>query len=315
VSESENISNISERVIDGTRKGKDKAGKGKRSQSGISKRGKVKSRGREEEQSVSESVSNISQKVTIVTKKGKGKGAKGEVVGMKGKYPSTSKDQKYFSKKIVIIPAHEAEKLGKDVKYFSKNIVIEPSRRGYERTDYGKRTVSTGYRDLNVNIGTRRGRDYGSKYETHIARTASTDDKKAGKVMELLKGVQYFTKNIVIQPVPIKSKSGKKSPTYSEDISLNRFGKEKSDKFGSNNVVYSSGKQSKSSSNKKTEKRPWKGELRNGEDAYLGTATSDQDTLTESMLRAIEGFDENTKFYHKEITIQPVYIPPPKFHN
>ena len=134
--------------------------------------------------------------------------------------------------------------------------------------------------------------------------------------MNILKGVQYFTKNIVIQPVPIHYQSGKKSTSSGENMSSNKSDKDRKEKskFITSNIIYTSGKESKSGSGKKAEKTPWKVENRNEEDLFLGTASSDQETLSESMLKAIKGYDENTKFYHKEITIRPVFIPPPKFN-
>ena len=134
--------------------------------------------------------------------------------------------------------------------------------------------------------------------------------------MNILKGVQYFTKSIVIQPVPIQYQSGKKSTSSGENTSSNKSDKDRKEKskFIISDIMHTIGKQSQSANGKKAEKKVWKVENRNGEDLFLGAASSDQETLTESMLKAIEGYDENTKFYHKEITIRPVFIPPPKFN-
>ena len=39
----------------------------------------------------------------------------------------------------------------------------------------------------------------------------------------------------------------------------------------------------------------------------------DAEIYSEELLRKIPAVNENTKFYHKTITITPVIIPPPKF--
>ena len=59
----------------------------------------------------------------------------------------------------------------------------------------------------------------------------------------------------------------------------------------------------------KAGRKQWRGEPRFEGGAILA---NQKDAVTESMLRAMGSFDENTKFYHKEITILPVFIPPPK---
>ena len=189
---------------------------------------------------------------------------------------------------------------------------------GIDRYKYGKRTPSSGVRNLNVNIETRKGKDY-TPYVAHPTRTSSTDSKRVGKVMDILDGVQYFTKNIVIQPVPNEYKSGRKSP-YSENISSNKsikgkdWKEESSSRFGNNNFVYSSEKQTHSGSfEKKGEKKPWTQIAKNGEDIFAGFL-SDTDMLSDDMIRSLDSFDENTKFFHKEITIRPVFIPPPKMN-
>ena len=233
-------------------------------------------------------MSNISKRVIIETKRGKEKVSK---------YEKPSKEQKYFSKNIVIAPATHSEleitKPGKEQKYFSK---------------YGIRT-SSDYKKLKINIETKRGKDYyKTPYVEHATRNASTDSKKVAKEIDILDGVQYFTKNIVIQPVPLTSSS--QNTTYTIDKSgKGKDWKESSDRFGNNNQIYSSGKLTSSG---KLEKRAWEPEYKFREDMFLGKS-SDQDIFTDSLLNSMDGFDENTKFYHKEITIQPVFIPPPKF--
>ena len=316
-SEISELSNISRKVIIETKKGKD--GKGKKSQSTISKR-EFSKRGRggrrdAEVESVSETLSNLSTKVIVETRKGKDKAGKGKPslfdtkdLTRKGKYDQIEKGKKYFSKNITIVPAtkeYEKEgKLRKDQKYFSKNIVIEPTIKGYKPYDYLKRTQSIDR--MNLNIGTRRGNEY-TTYEGEHSRTASTDKKKTGKVMEILKGVKYFTKNIVIEPVSNKYKIGDKS-NYST-IGTDKEWKESSGRFG-NNQMYTNERQSRTSiKDKGKEKKPLELQM----NVFPGSASNEADILTESMLRNMEGIDENTKFYHKEITIVPVILPPLRF--
>ena len=306
------VSNISRKVIIESRRGK--VDKGKRAQSSTSKRAGFKP---------SETISNISQKVIIDTRKGKED-------KVKGKYEKYGKEQKYFSKNIVIVPeqtTYRPEKKEKEQKFFSKNIIItpaksspnvyevskpgkgqkyfniEPSRKTFEKTEKGKRTTSSSFR--NINIETRKGRDYNVAQEAHL-RTSSTDNKKAGKVMELIKGVQYFTKNIVITPVPIEYKTSKKKSYKVENLTSNKSGKEKdwketNAKFG-NNVIISSGKQTKSGSSE--ERKTWGIDAKYGINGFSG----------DSILSDLNAYDDNTKFFHKEITILPVYIPPPKYY-
>ena len=318
----ETVSNISKKGIIESRRGKDKIGKGKRAQSSASKRAGIKPR-KKDEQSTSETISNLSQKVIIETRKGKED-------KQKGKYDKYGKEQKYFSKNIVIVPAqtsykpekgqkffskniiitpakstpniYEVNKPGKDQKYFTKNIIIEPSRKTFEKSEKGKRTASSSFR--NINIETRKGRDYNVAQEAHL-RTASTDNKKAGKVMELLKGVQYFTKNIVITPVPIEYKTSTKKYGKEKDW------KENSDKFANNNIIISSGKQTKSGSSGK--RNQWEIDAKCGMDSFGGKMLNGRGRLGDNILQALDGYDDNTKFFHKEITILPVYIPPPKY--
>ena len=123
--------------------------------------------------------------------------------------------------------------------------------------------------------------------------------------MDILKGVQYFTKNIVIQPVPIEFKT-EKNQIYTYEKESNKSEKDRSRK---SNVNISSDKRTKSVSN---ERRSWESEHRFGEEPFLGIRSSDQTNFSEDMLKNMD-LDENVKFYHKEITIKPVYIPPPKF--
>ena len=134
--------------------------------------------------------------------------------------------------------------------------------------------------------------------------------------MELLKGVQYFTKNIVIIPVPTEYKTSKKKPSTFENVSLNKYGKEKywkesSDRSRNNNIIILSGKQTKSGSSGK--RKQWEIDINKGIDAFGGKISSQRGLLGDNILEALDRYDDNTKFFHKEVTILPVYIPPPKY--
>ena len=56
---------------------------------------------------------------------------------------------------------------------------------------------------------------------------------------------------------------------------------------------------------KSYEKKAWETDQRFGEDAYTGIRSSDRTEFTDNRLRNLD-FEENTKFYHKEIAIKPV---------
>ena len=186
-------------------------------------------------------------------------------------------------------------------------------------SQYGRREFSSGYRDLNIEE--RRGKDF-TRYDKSGARTISSDAGRYGQygksgqygkygqygksgqygqfeqygqfgqTIDILnQGLQYFTKNIVIEPVLTTSKGGQQS-IYTYE-SLAKSGKS-----------ISSGKQMKDG----RVKRPWDAEGKYGEETYSGRTVSDQAILTERDMRRL-GINENTKLYHKEITIRPVVIP------
>jgi hypothetical protein len=252
---------------------------------------------RREEINESESISNISQKIIIDTKKTKDKKHK--------IYYEKDKGQKLFNKTIVITPEDKSQNIkDADQKYYNKNISITPSDVGYKRSGI-----------KNINIETRKGKDYDYK-GARVERNVSYDDKKSGKVIEVLKGVKYFTKNIVIQPVQSTYESSGKSSFSKEKVYINKSKKsqeEISGKYGTNNTVYSSEKQTHSGDkSKQGEKKAWKIDSKNEDDIFSCIPQSDQDILSESILKMMDNFDDNTKFYHKEIIIQPVFIPPPK---
>ena len=105
----ETVSNISKTSIVESRKGKDKTGKGKRSQSSSSKRSGLKLR-RKDEQSTSESISNISQKIIIETRKGK-------VDKQKGKYEK--KKEKVLECELSLKEKFDMKVLGTLIQYYS----------------------------------------------------------------------------------------------------------------------------------------------------------------------------------------------------
>ena len=156
---------------------------------------------------------------------------------------------------------------------FTKNIIIEPSRKTFEKSEKGKRTASSSFR--NINIETRKGRDYNVAQEAHL-RTASIEYKTSTK------------------------KYGKEKEW-----------KENSDKFANNNIIISSGKQTKSGSSGK--RNQWEIDAKCGMDSFGGKMLNGRGRLGDNILQALDGYDDNTKFFHKEITILPVYIPPPKY--
>ena len=107
-----------------------------------------------------------------------------------------------------------------------------------------------------------------------------------------------------------------KKPSTFENVTLNKYGKEKylkesSDKFGNNNVIISSEKQTKSGSSGK--RKHWEIDVNKGIDTLTDKISSQRGMLGNNILEALDGYDDNTKFFHKEITILPVYIPPPKY--
>ena len=144
-----------------------------------------------------------------------------------------------------------------------------------------------------VNAETKKG-GYNNKYTQGI-KSISTNDVKTA---DLLKGMKHFTKNIVIEPV---QKTKYNIQSVSLNASENKYSKQS--ERSQVNKVYSKG----------AERRPWEIDSKNGEDGFFGRYSNDNEVFSEDMLRKIPGINENTKFYHKTITITPVIIPPPKF--
>ena len=112
-------------------------------------------------------------------------------------------------------------------------------------------------------------------------RGASTDDKRISQKIDLIKDVQYFTKNIVIEPVQ-----------------NNRYNISNKNETNATNYYTKNIRKQKELS------------MKNGEDSMMGHLLSNMNIITEDMIKNIPGIDENTKFYHKEITITPVRMPP-----
>ena len=223
---------------------------------------------------------------------------------IKGKEEEIEKEQKYFTKNIIITPydkGYDSIKKGEE-QLLKKNIIFEPSSSSIkqEKTKYESKTFHRVGKDSNINIGTRRPSDYINSPSQKLERYSSTTDKNTSKDSESGKEVQYFTKNIVIQPVPIDFK-GEPIQVYTfERESLNKSEK---DKFGKNII----GKTTILSSR---EKPAW--ESRFGESTFLGIRGSEQTMFSEDMLKSGE-INENTKLFNKQITITPVILPPLPF--
>ena len=124
--------------------------------------------------------------------------------------------------------------------------------------------------------------------------------------MDLSEGVQYFTKNIVIQPVPIEHKNETQIYTYErvdkKEKEIGTFGKD-IDKHIKKVRTH--------------EKKSWESQSSSGEEALVGIRSSGQTAFSEDLLKGVDirtmDIDENTKFFNKTITIKPVFIPPLKF--
>ena len=108
----------------------------------------------------------------------------------------------------------------------------------------------------------------------------SSGNKNLIPTIDILKEVKYFNKNIVIEPVNRRKV---------------QIGK------GEINKSYN------------RERRPWEIDSKNEEDAFFGRFSENDEVINEDVLRNIPGIDENTKFFHKQIIITPVIIPPPRF--
>ena len=180
-------------------------------------------------------------------------------------------------------------------KYLSKKIEITPSRDETKKNIYvnqGQKFFSKNIIIQPVNAETKKG-EY-SKYSQGI-KTISTNDVKTS---DLLKDVKYFKKNIVIEPAT-------KGKYNIQSVSIKDSENKWSTQSGRSqiNKIYSKG----------AEKRPWEIDSKNGEDGFSGRYSNEAEIYNEEMLRKIPGINENTKFYHKTITITPVIIPPPKF--
>jgi len=127
-------------------------------------------------------------------------------------------------------------------------------------------------------------------------RTVSSDSRNIGQNIDILKeGIQFFTKNIVIEPVFPQYKSGQKS-TYSFEnmTSVQRISSVKKEKDGKTMKIQGT-------------KRAWEIEGRSGDDVFYGRTPSDQEKLSDSALKS-RGIDDKTKYYSKQIVVQPVNI-------
>ena len=150
-----------------------------------------------------------------------------------------------------------------------------------EKLDFGKSSGSrTNYQQYQSQQGQRGTRGVYTSYSNLANNTA-----------DIIKDVQYFNKNIVIEPV-------QKGKYNVQNISI------KGSKTG-----YEVNK----ASSRISDRRPWEIDAKNGEDVFSGRVSDDSEIISEDLLKKIPGIDENTKFYHKEITITPVVVPPPNF--
>ena len=190
-----------------------------------------------------------------------------------------------------------------------------PKTKGYEQSKYLRKS-KTSYGSRNLNIETKKGKDYNKNYddERKSFRNVSHDDKKICKCFDILKGVQYYTKSTA-ESTKNQNKKGARSNYSFENQSLKRSGNEKEWKELScicgSSVRFSSGRLSKMSFQNKRDKRPWDIDV----DRISGRASSEQEVLNDSLFKSIKSMDDldgSSRFYHKEITIKPVFIPPVK---
>ena len=274
------------------------------------KRTVTKLKGRDESDGNS-AVTNITTKVIIEARRKK-LGNEG-TTSIEGKTLETSRSSKektskyekaktFHSKSLLIEPGSKEYEIGST--YFSKNTAILPKISAYKKYKYMKKTMTGG----NLNIETKKGRDYNSTEEGENERVFSSDEKKTGKVREILKGVKYFTKNDTIETTEMQNKNELKSSGSSENLSLKKSGNEKewkdlSGKFG-NSFFTSSGRQSKMSyyRRSKKEKGPW-----DEMDSCSGRPSNEQEKLNQNIKRSV-GLDSDTKYYRKELVIKPVDV-------
>ena len=299
---SENLSNMSRRVIKETKTDKYDKTKNQRSQSGLNKRivntFNKGSKSYEESEKESQSSSHHYQRVTVNTSQKDNAKNKNKITSS-----SSPKEQaqKYLSRTIAITPSKDEKKKTtyEYSKYTSKDKNMQ--NQGYTKqintvqnlNNQGQKLFSKNIVIQPVNAETKKG-EYNNKYTQGI-KSISTNDVKTA---DLLKGMKIFTKNIVIEPV-------QKTKYNIQSVSLNAPENKYSKQSGRSQVnkVYSKG----------AERRPWEIDSKNGEDGFFGRYSNDNEVFSEDMLRKIPGINENTKFYHKTITITPVIIPPPKF--
>ena len=175
-------------------------------------------------------------------------------------------DKKYISSKISGSKGESKQ----EIKYFSKNIVIQPINIVTQRGE-----TQTNIQQYQLDYNNKRG-----------IKGVSKDNKNLVQTIDILKGVQYINKNIVIEPVP----KGK----YEINKMQGQIGKREMNK------VYSRG-------------RPFEINAKNEEDTFFGRLEGNEEIINEDVLRNIPGIDENTKLFHKQIIITPVIIPPPRF--
>ena len=174
-----------------------------------------------------------------------------------------------------------------------------PMTSAYKRYKYMKKTRTGGM--TNLNIETKKGSDYNNTDEGD-ERVFSSDDKKNNKLTEILK-------RALIEETERQHKNEQKSNTSSENMSLKKSGNEKewkdlSGRFG-NSLITSSGRQSKMSyyRRSKKEKGPW-----DDIEPCSGRALNEQDKLNKNIIKSMDELDRETKVYHKELVIKPVFV-------
>ena len=140
----------------------------------------------------------------------KDKSVKFDKVGEKNRF--------FYSKNLLIEPASKENEMSGT--YLSNNSVTLPMTSTYKRYKYMRKVKTNGI--LNLNIETKKGSDYNLTNERDSERRVSSDEQKNGKITEILKDVQNFRKNALIEAPEVKFKKEQKSTISSENMSLKK---------------------------------------------------------------------------------------------
>ena len=234
-------------------------------------------RGEEESENISESSSHITKKVIVNTKNKENKysASRIQTSGISGK----NQEQKYFSKKIEITPIKDDNK---------KQGYVSSIQTQYK--NQGNKYFTKNIVIQPVNTSSQKDESYNKRGFGRI----SNENKNLNNTADILKGIKYFNKNIVIEPVHIEKYT-------TQNVSMKDSGNKYHKQIGES-TAYTRG----------TERRPWQIDAKSGE--LFSRKISSNTQISEDILKNIPGIDENTKFYHKEITITPVTILPLKFN-